>query len=104
MAGDTTGYVIGRFGGSRLLRRYGALVKLTPERLDRLEALFRRRGAFIVLTARFVVILRQLNGLVAGSVLMPWPLFFGANLVGAAAWTACWTIGPYYLGSLFGLT
>jgi membrane protein DedA with SNARE-associated domain len=99
--GDTTGYAIGRFGGSVLLRRYGGMVGLTPERLDTLEDLFRRRGAWIVVSARFVVVLRQLNGLVAGSVLMPFHTFLAANVVGAAAWTACWTFGPYYLGSLF---
>lgn len=103
VAGDTTGYLIGRFGGSALLRRYGGLVKLTPERLAKLEALFQRRGAWIVVTARFVVVLRQLNGLVAGSVLMPFHSFLAANIVGAAAWTGCWTFGPYYLGSFFGL-
>lgn len=101
--GDSTGYAIGRFGGSVLLRRYGGLVKLTPERLASLEELFRRRGAWIVASARFVVLLRQLNGLVAGSVKMPWPAFLAANIVGGAAWTACWTLGPYFLGSLFGL-
>ncbi len=103
VAGDTTGYAIGRYGGSALLRRYGGLVKLTPERLDRLEELFKRRGAWIVASARFVVLLRQLNGLVAGSVLMPWHSFLAANIVGAGAWTALWTFGPYYLGSYFGL-
>ncbi len=101
--GDTTGYAIGRFGGSALLRRYGGMVKLTSERLDTLGELFRRRGAWIVVGARFVVLLRQLNGLVAGSVLMPFRAFLAANIVGAAAWTACWTFGPYFLGSLFGL-
>jgi membrane protein DedA with SNARE-associated domain len=101
--GDTTGYAIGRFGGNALLRRYGGMVRLTPERLDSLEELFRRRGAWIVVSARFVIVLRQLNGLIAGSVLMPFHTFLAANVVGAAAWTACWTFGPYYLGSLFGL-
>jgi membrane protein DedA with SNARE-associated domain len=103
VAGDTTGYAIGRLGGSALLRRYGHLVKLTPERLNSLEELFRRRGAWIVASARFVVVLRQLNGLIAGSVRMPLHSFLAANAIGGAAWTACWTLGPYYLGSLFGL-
>ena len=31
--GDSTGYLIGRFGGRLLLQRFGSLVKLTPERL-----------------------------------------------------------------------
>ena len=93
--GDGTGYWIGRFGGRPLLRRFGPYLKLTPERLDRLERLFRDRGALIVATARFVVVLRQLNGVVAGSVSMPWPRFLLANAVGAALWTAAWGGGSY---------
>lgn len=96
--GDNTGYAIGHYGGSRLLQRFGSYVKLTPERLDRLEQLFKRRGAYIVATARFVVILRQLNGLVAGAVHMPWWRFLAANVVGAALWTAVWGLGPYVVG------
>jgi membrane protein DedA with SNARE-associated domain len=98
--GDSTGYLIGRLGGRPLLQRYGPLVKLTPERLERFEDLFRRRGAFIVAGARFVVVLRQLNGLVAGSMAMPWPHFVLANVVGAAAWTAVWTVGPFAYADL----
>ncbi|MDB5376951.1 MAG: DedA family protein [Rubritepida sp.] len=101
--GDSTGYLIGRVGGRPLLRRYGWLVRLTPERLARLKELFRRRGALIIVGARFVVLLRQLNGLVAGSMGMPWPHFVAANALGGALWAAAWTLGPYYLGGFFGL-
>ena len=101
--GDSTGYFIGRYGGRPLLRRYGWIVRLTPTRLADLERLFRRRGPIIVVAARFVVVLRQLNGLVAGSVAMPWWHFVAANILGAALWSAAWTFGPYFLGDLFGL-
>jgi membrane protein DedA with SNARE-associated domain len=99
--GDSTGYLIGRFGGRRLLQRFGWVVRLTPERLETLEALFRKRGAVIVFGARFVVLLRQLNGIVAGSVAMPWHKFALANAAGAAAWTAVWTLGPTLFAGLF---
>jgi membrane protein DedA with SNARE-associated domain len=99
--GDSTGYAIGHFGGQPLLERYGPLVKLTPERLEKLHELFKRRGPLIVVGARFVVILRQFNGLVAGSAAMPWRYFVAANIVGAAIWAAVWSFGPYYLGDLF---
>jgi membrane protein DedA with SNARE-associated domain len=99
--GDSTGYLIGRFGGRLLLQRFGALVKLTPERLSRLEILARKRGFIMVLTARFIVVLRQLNGLVAGSVGMPWRHFVLSNMLGAALWAGFWTIGPYFFADLF---
>lgn len=99
--GDNTGYLIGRIGGRVLLQRYGWIVKLTPARLTEFEDLFRRRGAMIVVGARFVVVLRQLNGVIAGSMAMPWGRFLVANVIGAALWTTVWCLGPYFLGDLF---
>ncbi|MBF9235096.1 DedA family protein [Microvirga alba] len=99
--GDSTGYVIGRYGGRRLLQRYGALVKLTPERLTRLEVMARDKGFFMVMIARFVVLLRQLNGLIAGSVGMPWLRFVSANALGAALWAGLWSFGPYFFTDVF---
>jgi len=99
--GASLGYAIGRFGGRPLLQRFGPLVRLTPERQTKFEAMYRARGTVIVITARFVVLLRQLNGLVAGSVAMPLPRFLAANAAGAAAWALPWCLAPYYFAHWF---
>jgi len=99
--GSSLGYGIGRFGGRPALQRFGPLVRLTPDRLTKMEALFRAKGAIIVVTARFVVLLRQINGFIAGSVAMPWPKFLAANAAGGVAWTAVWCLTPYYFAHLF---
>lgn len=101
--GDSTGYAIGRVGGRPLLQRFGWIVRLTPERLARFEEMFRTKGAYIVLGARFVVILRQLNGLIAGSMNMPWHKFLVANAAGGALWAMVWSLGPYFFGDVFGI-
>lgn len=101
--GGLTGYALGRAGGRPLLLRVGRLVKLTPERLDAVEDRFHRHGAWIVIAARFIVILRQLNGLVAGSLRMPFPKFLVANLIGAGLWSGVWTFGPYLLADVLKL-
>lgn len=98
--GDSTGYLIGRFGGRRLLLRYGHLVKLTPERLEQFEKLFDAKGIYVVATARFVVLLRQLNGIVAGSMKMNPLHFLVANVIGAVGWTLAWGLGPYMLSGV----
>lgn len=98
--GDCTGYLIGRFGGRRLILRYGHLVKLTPKRLEQFEKLFDSKGIYVVATARFVVLLRQLNGIVAGSMKMNPLHFLAANIVGAAGWTLAWGLGPYMLSGV----
>ena len=52
----------------------------------------------MVMVARFVVVLRQLNGLVAGTTGMRWPTFLAANLVGAGLWVGVWTTLAYQFG------
>lgn len=90
--GDNIGYVIGRRYGQSLVARYGGRVGLTPERYARVEAVARKYGAVMVVFARFFVVLRQFNGLVAGSTGMPWVRFLIANIIGAAAWAGFWTM------------
>ncbi|KFL32426.1 hypothetical protein JP75_02395 [Devosia riboflavina] len=100
--GDNTGYLIGRYGGRKLIARFGKLVGLNEDRQAWIEGLYARRGPIIVIGARFIVILRQLNGVVAGSMNMAWPVFFLANVTGAILWTGAWSFGPYVLGHLAG--
>jgi membrane protein DedA with SNARE-associated domain len=98
VVGDTCGYAIGRFGGRQLILRDGRHLGITAARLARVEAFFHRYGAGVVIAARFFAILRQLNGLVAGTVGMPWWRFLACNALGAAAWVAAWGLGVYFLG------
>jgi membrane protein DedA with SNARE-associated domain len=96
--GDNIGYAIGRFGGRQLILRHGRRLGITSERLDRVERIFARFGASVVLFARFFVLLRQLNGLVAGSLGMAWWRFALFNGAGGALWVTAWALGVYALG------
>jgi membrane protein DedA with SNARE-associated domain len=96
--GDNVGYAIGYFGGRRLVVRYGARIGITDTRLSKVEAFFRRYGGRIVLVARFFVLLRQLNGVTAGTVNMSWRRFVLYNALGGALWVLAWGVGVYLLG------
>ena len=99
--GDSIGYWIGHRFGSRVLDRFGPRLGLTPDRRERFESQVRTNGAYVVATARFFVVLRQLNGILAGSTGMPYRRFLAANIIGAAAWSAVWGLGPYFFADLF---
>jgi membrane protein DedA with SNARE-associated domain len=99
--GDSTGYVIGRFGGQALLRRFGPRIGLTAERLDKVEDRFAKGGLWIVFIARFIPLMRQVNGLLAGSLAMPWHRFLMAQGAGAVVWTSVYCLGPYFFAELF---
>jgi membrane protein DedA with SNARE-associated domain len=97
--GDNVGYLIGRLGGRRLVLHFGKYVLITPKRLEYAEEFFHRRGAIIVIVARFIEILRQLNGIIAGIANMPWGRFLSYNGIGAALWVGLWSMLFYQLGN-----
>jgi membrane protein DedA with SNARE-associated domain len=96
--GDNAGYLIGKKLGRAAVARFGAKVGLTEERFAKVEAVFVRFGGATVTFARFFSVLRQLNGIVAGTLGMDWLRFLLFNSIGAALWVGVWVLGPYYLG------
>jgi membrane protein DedA with SNARE-associated domain len=97
--GDNIGYVIGRRLGRTLVLRYGAKIGINADRLNRVETFFIRYGPFTVAFARFVNVLRQLNGIVAGMLKMDWKRFLLFNALGGALWVMVWTLAGFYLGT-----
>jgi membrane protein DedA with SNARE-associated domain len=92
--GNSVGYAIGRWGGRAALNK----LKVNPQRQQHLDDLFKHRGGMVILLARFLDGLRQLNGIVAGVLRMPWWTFTAYNVAGAVLWTCAWGLGTYYLG------
>lgn len=96
--GDNIGYLIGRRYGRAVILRHGARIGITHDKYRRAEIAAQRFGPLMVIGARFVILLRQLNGLVAGTIGMHWAAFLGANLIGAALWVGFWSAVAYHLG------
>ncbi len=96
--GDNIGYLIGRRLGRPAVARYGARFGATDANLERVEGVIRQHGAVMVIFARFFVILRQLNGIVAGTSGMRWTTFLAANSLGAALWVGLWSTIAYRFG------
>jgi len=94
VVGDNIGYAIGFFSGRALVLRFGKYVGLTSQRLDKAEGFFDRYGGGVVAGARFIEGLRQANGIVAGTIRMPWPRFLIFNTLGSVVWVgACSYVG-----------
>jgi membrane protein DedA with SNARE-associated domain len=91
--GNTLGYLIGRSGGRELLRR----LRINPRHLEKMERHFDRHGGWLIVFARFFDGPRQLNGIAAGILGMPWARFTLYNLAGAALWACFWGLAVYYL-------
>ena len=97
VVGNSAGYLIGRLGGRRLLLK----MPFKPDRLARATDLFDRYGGWFILVARFIDGPRQLNGIIAGMLNMPWWLFTVWNVLGAVVWVSVWGGTAYWLGRDF---
>jgi membrane protein DedA with SNARE-associated domain len=96
--GDNAGYLVGRWGGYCLLRRYGRRIRIDERRLKLGIYLFRRYGGKIVFFGRFVAVLRAWAAFLAGVNRMPYKGFLAANAAGAVVWVAVTGVAAYLLG------
>ena len=96
--GATIGYGIGRLGGRALVLRYGKWVFIREHHLDRAEQSVDRFGGLVVVGARYIVGLRELNGIIAGATGMHPVRFTVSNIIGAVAWVATWVTLGYVAG------
>lgn len=96
--GDNFGYLIGRQGGYRLLRRYGRYIRLDERKLKLGQYLFLRHGGKVVFFGRFVSVLRAWAAFLAGVDCMPWRRFLVFNASGGILWAVFYGVGAYLLG------
>ena len=97
--GDNLGYLLGHWGGYRLLIRYGRYVRLSEKRIKLARYLFFRYGAEVVFFGRFTAILRTYAAFLAGTTRMPWRRFLIFNAAGGIVWATVYGGGAYLLGT-----
>jgi membrane protein DedA with SNARE-associated domain len=98
IAGAEIGYLIGKFAGRELILHYGKYVLIKGHHLDRAEAIVSRYGGIVVIIARYIVGLREANGIIAGITQMRWLTFGIFNVIGGCAWVATWVSIGYLAG------
>jgi membrane protein DedA with SNARE-associated domain len=96
--GDNFGYLIGHWGGYRLLVRYGRYIRLDQAKVKVARYLFRRFGGRVVFFGRFVSILRAYAAFLAGTTRMPWRRFLAFNAAGGIVWATLYGAAAYLFG------
>jgi dephospho-CoA kinase len=96
--GDSAGFMVGRWGGRRLLRGSGRLARMGRRHQDRALDLFDRHAGYSVSLARLVPFVRTLMPLVAGSTSVAYRHFLLFDLLGIAGW-AFIGLGIAYAGA-----
>ena len=96
--GDSAGFVIGRWGGTRVLNGRGRVARMARRHRDRALDLFERHAALSVSLARMVPFVRTLMPLIAGSTGVAYRRFLAFDLLGIGGW-AFLGLGIAYAGA-----
>ena len=100
--GNQIGYWVGHRAGRSFVLKWGQYVRLTPERLKRVEHLFARHGGKAVFAARFFSVSRLLEALVAGISRMRWSTFLFYSVLSGAVWATAVVLVGYFFGESWG--
>lgn len=98
IVGGMAGYAIGARGGMRLIKRFGAKMRIDEAKVDRARRFFARRGLLAVFLCRFIGFVRIFVPMVAGVARMPFGRFLTANVAGAIVSSACYAALGWFFG------
>lgn len=96
--GDNIGYLIGKYGGLKLVTKYGRYIRIYPKHLEHAEKYFKKHGGKTVFFGRFIAFLRIWAAFLAGVNKMEWQTFLFYNAAGGIFWTLFYGLLGYTLG------
>jgi membrane protein DedA with SNARE-associated domain len=101
LAGALLLYAIARFGGRKVVLRFGKVLRIRESDLDRGDEWFDKHGGWVVLFGRLVPGARSLVSIPAGLSEMPVMRFALLTTLGSTAWNcaligAGWGLGEHY--------
>jgi len=99
IAGDSTGYWLGRRTGPVIFNRVNSRL-FKREHLLRSRAFYEKHGGKTIVYAKFIPIIRTFAPFLAGVAEMHYPRFLSFSVCGVAGWVASLTTLGYTLGSV----
>ena len=99
--GDAASFALGRRLGRGFLVRHGPKVKITPQRLEQVEAFLEKHGGKAIVIGRFIGFVRAVAPFILGSSNVSWRRFVPYAVVGSGLWSALYvTLGYVFWQSL----
>lgn len=99
IAGDATGYYIGKRLGPALFRKEDSLL-FKKKHLIATHEFYEKHGGKTIILARFVPIVRTYAPFVAGVGAMPYPRYIGYCIAGALIWVLSLCTLGYFFGNI----
>jgi len=99
VAGNATGYMIGKKSGQLLYSREDSRF-FKKQHLIKTHEFYEKYGGITIIMAQFMPFARTFAPVVAGIAGMPYLRFAGFNVIGAISWVMSMTLIGYFLGSV----
>jgi len=98
LCGSTILFTLARFFGHKLIVKFGKYIKLTPEKIKRIEKWFEKRGGLAIVIGRLIPGLRIITPAVAGIFEVSYRTFWLYTAIAAFIWANIY----YLIGRFFG--
>jgi membrane protein DedA with SNARE-associated domain len=85
--GSLIAYLIGRTLGRSFIERFGRLIRLTPDRINKAEALFHKYTVPTLILSRYIAVVRILVPYIAGINRVRLWVYVPVMLISSLAWT-----------------
>ena len=99
VAGDQTGYFIGRRIGPALFKKEDSRF-FKQHHVTESHAFFEKYGPAAIILARFMPFVRTFTPVVAGVSYMRYPVYLAFDVVGGVLWGGGVTVAGYFLGNV----
>jgi membrane protein DedA with SNARE-associated domain len=99
LVGSLISYYLGKYGGNKLVLKYGNYFLLNEEHLKKTEKWFSKKGELTIFIGRFIPIVRHIISIPAGIGKMNLKKFMIYTLIGAGIWNAFLTYIGFILGN-----
>lgn len=96
--GTYIAYLIGRYGGVPLVKKYGKYILISAHDYDKAEKWFEKRGDKAIFISRLVPVIRTFAGFAAGTFQMNQNKFIRDSLLGSLVWTTVFVGLGYWVG------
>lgn len=97
--GDQSNFFIGHFVGKRIIDS-GKIKSMTPERIEKSEAMIERYGSAAIFFGRFFPFIRTFVPFLAGCGGMKWHSFAIFNILGGITWSSAFVGLGYFFGGI----
>src|ERR1700719_2938444 len=99
IAGDQSGYFLGRRTGPRIFARPDSRI-FKQQYVTRTQAFYAKHGGKTLIYAKFVPVVRTFAPFMAGVGRMPYSRFLSFNVFGGLGWVLSMTLAGYFLGGV----